>query len=112
MNSPEAPKPQLDWAQIDTVLLDMDGTLLDLHFDNYFWLQHLPRRYVETHGVPMEQAKAKLQGMFELYAGKLEWYCLDHWSAELDLDIAGLKQEIRERIATRPYAIEFLQRLR
>src|SRR5690606_507131 len=27
----------LPWNQIDTVLLDMDGTLLDLHFDNHFW---------------------------------------------------------------------------
>ena len=25
----------INWQQIDTVFLDMDGTLLDLHFDNY-----------------------------------------------------------------------------
>ncbi|MGB5279222.1 MAG: haloacid dehalogenase, partial [Gammaproteobacteria bacterium] len=27
-----------DLTDIDTVLLDLDGTLLDLHFDNHFWL--------------------------------------------------------------------------
>lgn len=108
-NSPQA---QVDWEQIDTVLLDMDGTLLDLHFDNYFWLQHLPRRYVDTHGVSMEAAQEKLHGMFETYRGKLEWYCLEHWSEALDLDIRALKEEVQERIAMRPYAIEFLQRLR
>ena len=26
----------IDWTSIDTVLLDMDGTLLDLHYDNAF----------------------------------------------------------------------------
>ncbi|MEC7663678.1 MAG: haloacid dehalogenase, partial [Pseudomonadota bacterium] len=25
----------LDWQNIDTVLLDVDGTLLDLHYDNF-----------------------------------------------------------------------------
>ena len=27
----------IDWTQLDTILLDMDGTLLDLEFDNHFW---------------------------------------------------------------------------
>ena len=34
--------PELDWTSIDTVLLDMDGTLLDLRFDNWFWQEHVP----------------------------------------------------------------------
>jgi 5'-nucleotidase len=33
----------LDWNNIDTVLLDMDGTLLDLAFDSQFWLQDVPQ---------------------------------------------------------------------
>ena len=37
----------INWPQIDTVFLDMDGTLLDLHFDNHFWREHMPRRYAE-----------------------------------------------------------------
>ena len=39
----------IDWDSIDTVLLDMDGTLLDLHFDNYFWTEHLPDIYSRKH---------------------------------------------------------------
>ncbi|MCP4043692.1 MAG: haloacid dehalogenase, partial [Gammaproteobacteria bacterium] len=36
--------PVINWNSIHTVLLDMDGTLLDLHFDNQFWLEHVPLR--------------------------------------------------------------------
>ncbi|HNG60363.1 MAG TPA: haloacid dehalogenase, partial [Cellvibrionaceae bacterium] len=35
----------IPWQAIDTLLLDMDGTLLDLHYDNYFWLEYLPRAF-------------------------------------------------------------------
>lgn len=35
----------LAWQEIDTVLLDMDGTLIDLHFDNYFWQRLVPERW-------------------------------------------------------------------
>jgi 5'-nucleotidase len=35
---------QLNWNEIDEVLLDMDGTLLDRHFDNFFFEEELPRR--------------------------------------------------------------------
>jgi putative hydrolase of the HAD superfamily len=50
----------INWNNIDTVLLDMDGTLLDLHFDNYFWLTHVPQRYAEAHGIDAEEAKTRL----------------------------------------------------
>jgi len=50
----------LNWSEISTVLLDMDGTILDLHFDTHFWLEHLPMRYSEKTGISLEQAKEKL----------------------------------------------------
>ena len=31
-----------DWSRIDHVLLDLDGTLLDLDFDNHFWQTLVP----------------------------------------------------------------------
>lgn len=78
--------PSLPWHAIDTVLLDMDGTLLDLHFDNHFWMEHLPQRYAELHGVSRAMAQMELQPLFERNAGQLQWYCLDFWSAELKID--------------------------
>jgi len=102
----------LDWSKIETVLLDMDGTLLDLNFDNHFWQEFVPLRFAELHGLALDEAKRQLQPRFKAMEGRLEWYCLDYWSAELRLNIAGLKQEIAGLIAVHPHVIEFLEAVR
>lgn len=102
----------IDWQKIDTVLLDMDGTLLDLHFDNYFWLTHLPLRYAEIKGVSEAEATALLMHHIRQHEGTLQWYCLDHWSALLELDIPLLKRELLHKIQLRPYVEDFLRALR
>lgn len=102
----------IDWDQVDTVLLDMDGTLLDLHFDNYFWLEHLPAHYAARHELDGDIARTELVQMFEQQRGTLNWYCLDFWDAELDVDVAELKQEVKHLIAIRPFVEEFLSRLK
>ena len=61
----------IDWTKISTVLLDMDGTLLDLHFDNYFWQEYVPDRYAEKHGISLARAKEELSPRFEQTYGKL-----------------------------------------
>ncbi len=104
--------PQLPWNRIDTVLLDMDGTLLDLHFDNQFWLHHLPQRYADKHAISLDAAMAELLPLFQRHAGQLTWYCLDFWSRELDLPVRALKEEIAHLIALRPDADRFLAALR
>lgn len=101
----------IDWSGIDTVFLDMDGTLLDLHFDNHFWLEHVPRRYAEARGLDLEQARTELLGRYRDLEGTLEWYCVDHWSRELGLDIALLKQEVDHLIAVHPHVTDFLEAL-
>ena len=102
----------LPWARIDTVLLDMDGTLLDLHFDNHFWLEHVPLRYAQRLGVDLARARGMLFTRMKAVEGTLDWYCLDFWSRELELDIVGLKREVSHLIGFRPRAREFLEALR
>ncbi len=101
-----------DWNRIDTVCLDMDGTVLDLHFDNLFWLDALPRRWGAARGLDYAAAMAQLKPRFEAKRGSLEWYCVDHWSEELDLDVPALKRELRHEIRYLDGAEDFLDLLR
>ena len=86
----------------------MDGTLLDLHYDNHFWLEHLPQRYAELHGISRAMADLELTPLFENNAGQLKWYCLDFWSRELKIPVRELKLETAHLIALRPDADTFL----
>ena len=101
----------IEWDAIDTVLLDMDGTLLDLHFDNYFWMDHLPRLYAAKNQISETESSAFLQATFHSGEGTLQWYCLDHWSEQLEMDIPALKRELQHMIKVRPFTIEFLTQL-
>jgi len=100
------------WNEIDTVLLDMDGTLLDLNFDNYFWHDYLPLKWGELRGIDAESAKRQLMPRFINTAGTLSWYCLDFWSEQLGIDILVLKSDIGHLIKERPHALSFLQFLK
>ncbi|GAA0421351.1 GMP/IMP nucleotidase [Cocleimonas flava] len=101
----------IDWQNISTVFLDMDGTLLDLHYDNHFWLEHIPKRYAEKHGLSISKASELLEKKTSAIAGTLDWYCLDYWQDNLDMDIVSLKHEVAEKIAIRENVVEFLEHL-
>jgi len=100
---------QHDWSRIDTVLLDMDGTLLDKHFDDYFWESYVPEIYAKKHGIGKEEARKKLLATYKKMEGTLEWTDLDYWSRELGLDIPALKMQVDHLIQVHPYVIDFLQ---
>ncbi|MFM1897513.1 MAG: hypothetical protein RLZZ385_2587 [Pseudomonadota bacterium] len=108
MNSHLAPP----WHQIDTVMFDMDGTLLDLHFDNYFWQDYLPRTWAASCGMDEQEAIDHLHGRYTQLRGTLDWYCLDFWARELQLDVAELKKTVRHKIAIRPRVETLLEKLR
>ncbi|WP_068544318.1 GMP/IMP nucleotidase [Thalassotalea crassostreae] len=101
-----------DWSKIETVLLDMDGTILDLHFDNHFWLEHLPKRYAETAEISLEQAQQYLSSRYQQVEGTISWYCLDYWAEQINMPIVELKQEVQHLIQLRADAHDFLQALK
>lgn len=102
----------VDWNAVDTVLVDMDGTLLDLAFDNYFWLDLVPEHYARKHGLTVTESRAALAPRFAAKVGTLDWYCLDHWTRDLGLDLKTLKRAHREHIRFLPRAPEFLAAVR
>ena len=102
------PSPFDDWTQIDSILLDLDGTLLDLNFDLHFWLEYLPEVYSEKHNINHKQAKDILLPMLNAVKGKLDWYCIDFWQEKLDLDSMKLKNNISHLIKVHPNVKRFL----
>jgi 5'-nucleotidase len=98
----------INWQAIDTVLLDMDGTILDLGFDNFFWLEHLPQTYADKNNLSLQQSKQHLADSYATVEGTLAWYCLDFWSDKLNIDIVKLKHDVQHKIQFRPYAVDFL----
>ena len=113
MNSPdpacEKKIPELPWLDIGTVLLDMDGTLLDKHFDDYFWEQYVPEHYSLKHDLSIDEARAQLLARYQHVKNTLDWSDLNFWSRELGMDLQELKQRINHLIGVHPYVIEFLE---
>ena len=93
----------------DTLMLDMDGTLLDLAYDNYMWFEHIPAEYARQNSINEADARELLAAKFRNEEGKLQWYCLDYWSEVLDLDVKELHRRENERIGYLPGAKDFLE---
>jgi putative hydrolase of the HAD superfamily len=101
----------VDWSQLDTILLDMDGTLLDLEFDNHFWGTVIPGEWGRQRGLDVRTSQETLAPVFAGERGRLNWYCLDFWSETLELDIPAIKALYTEGVRWRPQAETFLRHL-
>lgn len=102
----------IEWSGIDDVLLDMDGTLLDRHFDNFFFEEELPRRYAALHGLPFDVSRDRLMAMYRSVEGELAWTDLHYWSERVGLDVVAMHKELDHMIGFLPGAEEFLIALR
>ena len=107
-----SPQPFLNWSEIDDVLLDMDGTLLDRHFDNFFFEEELPRRYAGLHSLTFEDSRDRLMAMYRSVEGELAWTDLHYWTKRVGIDVVAMHKELDHMIGFLPGAEEFLQHLR
>ena len=99
------------WTEIDTVMFDMDGTLLDLQFDNYFFLELIPETYAEINSISKEESLIIIKRLYQEVQGTLKWYSIDYWTARLKIDIRSLKRSVVNKISIRPNVELFLSNL-
>ncbi len=100
-----------DWNEVHDVLLDMDGTLLDRHFDNFFFEEALPRRYAEKHGLEPVEAREKLLALYRNVEGELNWTDLHYWTKTLGIDVVAMTKELDHMIGFLPHAEDLLRHL-
>jgi len=100
--------PRVDWTKVDHVLLDMDGTLLDLAFDNDFWGHQIHAHYAALHNVTYEDVIAKFEPIFRSVEGSLNWYSTDHWTQKYGFDIIGRSRMFKHQIRWLDHAEQFL----
>ena len=101
-----------DWDEIDDVLLDMDGTLLDRNFDNFFFEEELPRRYALLHGLTFEESQDRLLAMYRSVEGELAWTDLHYWTNRVGIDVVAMHKELDHMINFLAGADDFLRELR
>ncbi|XNM84330.1 GMP/IMP nucleotidase [Escherichia coli] len=90
----------------------MDGTLLDLAFDNYFWQKLVPETWGAKNGVTPQEAMEYMRQQYHDVQHTLNWYCLDYWSEQLGLDICAMTTEMGPRAVLREDTIPFLEALK
>ena len=99
------------WDAIDTVLMDMDGTLLDLNYDNQIFAHRLPAAFAKHHELTLEAASQQLGDHMAKVSGTMDFYRLNYWRDLTGLDILALHEQAANLICFLPGAAEFLGRL-
>ena len=102
----------MKWDSIETFFLDMDGTILDLAFDNYFWHDHIPRLYSIKNKISFNKAKIEFEEKYKKRRNTIEWYSLKFWSNELDINLDNELVKTKNRIKIFPGVYNFLNKLK
>ena len=101
-----------DLQQQPIIMFDMDGTLLDLAFDDFIWNHCLPERHAQVHQYSLEQSKNTLFEFYQQHKHTLSWYSSAFWTAKVGVDVLQLQYEHRDKIRARKGCFELLNQLK
>ena len=102
----------MKWNSIETFFLDMDGTILDLSYDNYFWHQHIPNIYAQKNDISLEKAKLEFEEKYKKKKNTIQWYSLNFWSHELGINLDDELIKTKHKIKIFPGVLKFLDQLK
>ncbi len=97
---------------IKYISLDLQGTLSDSKFSDYFWIEFIPQKYSEKNKISIQSAKEILKQKFKEYGVyNILYYDDKYWSEYLKFDTKKEldKFEIRPSINKKMYS--YLQNL-
>ena len=90
----------------------MDGTLLDLAYDDFIWNDLLPIRYAQQHGCSLEQSQKTLHTFYQEHNHTLNWYSSRFWTSKVGVDVLAMQIEHKHKVALRPHCLELLNYLK
>ena len=102
----------MKWNSIETFFLDMDGTLLDLAYDNYFWHEHIPALYSKKNGITIQEGTHIFEELYKNKQGTMEWYSISYWSKVLKIDLQLEILKTRNQIKVFDGTIDLLRKLK
>ena len=80
------------FKDIECLLIDMDGVILDNAYDNDFWQNQIPEVIADNKGIAFDDAKRLAIQIFNYKKNTKDWYDVDYWSNMLDIDIEAQKR--------------------